>query len=228
MNSSRSDASTSTEDMKTRPLCLYYFTHPFGVLSPEPPRLAAFVPTAPAAPTAPAESSATYAPTASTAFDLANWARMTCASSWFSEDMWSWYGGRASARLPPLRVRRLLSGVPGGAGGGGIGARTPPRSRRALPPLPEPPPIAPSLRAAPRSPRPGSARARLSRKMARSLHTTFIRGREERRVRGKHGGAPAAWALPAQTHTSRSVPRPRLRTLLPYILLIALAPAPRF
>ncbi|CAG9793161.1 unnamed protein product [Diatraea saccharalis] len=42
MNGRRSDASTSTEDdLRARPLCLFYFTHPFGVLSPEPPTLAA-------------------------------------------------------------------------------------------------------------------------------------------------------------------------------------------
>uniref|UniRef100_A0A2A4JUB8 Uncharacterized protein n=1 Tax=Heliothis virescens TaxID=7102 RepID=A0A2A4JUB8_HELVI len=41
MNGGRSDASTSTDDVKSRPLCLFYFTHPFGVLSPEPPTLAA-------------------------------------------------------------------------------------------------------------------------------------------------------------------------------------------
>ncbi|XP_075984773.1 uncharacterized protein LOC142982246 isoform X3 [Anticarsia gemmatalis] len=41
MNSGRSDASTSTDDVSSRPLCLFYFTHPFGVLSPEPPTLAA-------------------------------------------------------------------------------------------------------------------------------------------------------------------------------------------
>ncbi|XP_053615349.1 uncharacterized protein LOC128678082 isoform X2 [Plodia interpunctella] len=41
MNSGRSDASTSTDDVKARPLCLFYFTHPFGVLSPEPPLVAA-------------------------------------------------------------------------------------------------------------------------------------------------------------------------------------------
>ncbi|XP_063832772.1 uncharacterized protein LOC135081919 [Ostrinia nubilalis] len=41
MNGPRSDASTSTDDLKDRPLCLFYFTHPFGVLSPEPPTVAA-------------------------------------------------------------------------------------------------------------------------------------------------------------------------------------------
>ncbi|XP_031770435.2 uncharacterized protein LOC116413786 [Galleria mellonella] len=42
MNTHRSDASTSTDDdMKERPLCLFYFTHPFGVLSPEPPTVTA-------------------------------------------------------------------------------------------------------------------------------------------------------------------------------------------
>lgn len=30
--------------MQGRPLCLFYFTHPFGVLSPEPPRVAAAPP----------------------------------------------------------------------------------------------------------------------------------------------------------------------------------------
>ncbi|RVE43479.1 hypothetical protein evm_011877 [Chilo suppressalis] len=40
MNGRRSDASTSTEDdLRAQPLCLFYFTHPFGVLSPEPPTL---------------------------------------------------------------------------------------------------------------------------------------------------------------------------------------------
>ncbi|XP_052744253.1 uncharacterized protein LOC128199310 [Bicyclus anynana] len=37
MNGGRADASTSTDEVKGRPLCLFYFTHPFGVLSPEPP-----------------------------------------------------------------------------------------------------------------------------------------------------------------------------------------------
>ncbi|XP_026331590.1 uncharacterized protein LOC113238949 isoform X2 [Hyposmocoma kahamanoa] len=37
MNIGRSDASTSTDDIKGRPLCLFYFAHPFGVLSCEPP-----------------------------------------------------------------------------------------------------------------------------------------------------------------------------------------------
>ncbi|GBP04616.1 hypothetical protein EVAR_3956_1 [Eumeta japonica] len=41
MNGERSDASTSTDDLKGRPLCLFYFTHPFGVLSPDPPTIAA-------------------------------------------------------------------------------------------------------------------------------------------------------------------------------------------
>ncbi|CAG4985364.1 unnamed protein product [Colias eurytheme] len=41
----RSDASTSTDDvLKGRPLCLFYFTHPFGVLSPEPPTITAAPP----------------------------------------------------------------------------------------------------------------------------------------------------------------------------------------
>ncbi|KAH9633571.1 hypothetical protein HF086_017417 [Spodoptera exigua] len=44
MNGGRSDASTSTDDVKNRPLCLFYFTHPFGVLSPEPPTLCAAPP----------------------------------------------------------------------------------------------------------------------------------------------------------------------------------------
>ncbi|KAM3958881.1 uncharacterized protein ACR2FA_007060 [Aphomia sociella] len=45
MNTHRSDASTSTDDdIKERPLCLFYFTHPFGVLSPEPPTVAAAPP----------------------------------------------------------------------------------------------------------------------------------------------------------------------------------------
>ncbi|KAJ8712010.1 hypothetical protein PYW08_008964 [Mythimna loreyi] len=44
MNGGRSDASTSTDDVKSRPLCLFYFTHPFGVLSAEPPTLAAAPP----------------------------------------------------------------------------------------------------------------------------------------------------------------------------------------
>ncbi|XP_050556113.1 uncharacterized protein LOC118277992 [Spodoptera frugiperda] len=44
MNGGRSDASTSTDDVKSRPLCLFYFTHPFGVLSPEPPTLCAAPP----------------------------------------------------------------------------------------------------------------------------------------------------------------------------------------
>nr|XP_037867927.1 uncharacterized protein LOC105841746 isoform X3 [Bombyx mori] len=39
-----SDASTSTDDVKSRPLCLFYFTHPFGVLSPEPPCVTAAPP----------------------------------------------------------------------------------------------------------------------------------------------------------------------------------------
>ncbi|XP_045517024.1 uncharacterized protein LOC123709620 isoform X4 [Pieris brassicae] len=38
----RSDASTSTDDvLKGQPLCLFYFTHPFGVVSPEPPLVTA-------------------------------------------------------------------------------------------------------------------------------------------------------------------------------------------
>ncbi|XP_059053077.1 uncharacterized protein LOC131847513, partial [Achroia grisella] len=42
MHTQRTDASTSTDDdIKERPLCLFYFTHPFGVLSPEPPTVAA-------------------------------------------------------------------------------------------------------------------------------------------------------------------------------------------
>ncbi|KOB77166.1 Uncharacterized protein OBRU01_04540 [Operophtera brumata] len=39
MDGGKSDASTSTDDVKDRPLCLFYFTHPFGVLSPEPPTI---------------------------------------------------------------------------------------------------------------------------------------------------------------------------------------------
>ncbi|CAK1546841.1 unnamed protein product [Leptosia nina] len=43
----RSDASTSTDDfLNGRPLCLFYFTHPFGVLSPEPPVCSVMTPPA--------------------------------------------------------------------------------------------------------------------------------------------------------------------------------------
>ncbi|KAJ2939387.1 hypothetical protein O0L34_g10814 [Tuta absoluta] len=41
MRASRSDAATSTDDIVKGPLCLFYFAHPFGVLSCEPPTVIA-------------------------------------------------------------------------------------------------------------------------------------------------------------------------------------------
>ncbi|CAH2053921.1 unnamed protein product, partial [Iphiclides podalirius] len=158
-----------------RPLCLYYFTHPFGVLSPEPPRVAATFAAAPA-------DGAGVVSVAGARYTLDLGAGFP-ATSWFPTpfpgDMWSspgadvgmgarWPGGRL---LPPLRV-----------------ARPPPPSvwtrssctgsgKRSLPPLSAAPfpPSAPSTPPRDRAPRP---RTLALRKLGRGQRKT-IKGTQQ-------------------------------------------------
>ncbi|KAL4708035.1 hypothetical protein ACJJTC_014555 [Scirpophaga incertulas] len=148
MNAPRSDASTSTDDdLKSRPLCLFYFTHPFGVLSPEPPRLADppphFAHMSASYFTASSEdyNTATTTPSTGLGFDLgaahvhrnplrlvsvADARRCTVRveeslpSSLLSSELWfsSGSSGRGAwARLPPLRLPASLGRPPSDSDG---------------------------------------------------------------------------------------------------------------
>ncbi|OWR51187.1 hypothetical protein KGM_215234 [Danaus plexippus plexippus] len=129
MNNGRADASTSTEDVKDRPLCLFYFTHPFGVLSPEPPTVTiapthvarTFVDMQPAPSFWSASSSPGYDTSVTStrpSYDLGDatvhrnpinvirnygldYRRQSVSSSFFSSDIW--FSSSASSRIQDER-----------------------------------------------------------------------------------------------------------------------------
>ncbi|CAG5057018.1 unnamed protein product [Parnassius apollo] len=107
--------------MQGRPLCLYYFTHPFGVLSPEPPRVTAFVPEDAGAPggvdvvSVPGGVDVVSVPGGVDVVSVPGGCTLQLgelsACSWFSamlsRDMWGDVGRTAGGRLlPPLRFAR--------------------------------------------------------------------------------------------------------------------------